>query len=190
MLAMAIAAIASAAEPATPPGAAAPGATGPGSAGGDAALSALEPGGGPLRVDAREVKYAFQKREVVFSGDPVTLTHSGARLTCKRLVAKQDPSGEIALATCEGDVLFTRGLKRITCARATYDAPAERLVCEGNPVLRHGGIEARGKRLVYDLRADQATLEEVTGTAPGVDVDTKIKAIEAERERRRKEAKR
>jgi lipopolysaccharide export system protein LptA len=141
-----------------------------------------------VRVDAREVQYAFQRREVVFTGEPVTLTHQDARLTCKRLVAKQDAKGEIALAVCEGEVAFARGLRRVTCAKATYDAPAERLVCEGSPVLHDGGSEARGSRLVYDLRADQAQLENPVVTLPGAEVEARRKALEAERERRRKEA--
>jgi lipopolysaccharide export system protein LptA len=153
-----------------------------------AAAPAAPGGGGPVRVDAREVQYAFQKREVVFSGEPVTLTHEDARLTCRRLVAKQDAAGEIAVAVCEGDVAFTRGARKITCAKATYDAPAERLVCEGSPVLRDGNTEARGSRLVYDLRADQATLENVTGTLPGAEVEARRKALEETRERKRREA--
>jgi lipopolysaccharide export system protein LptA len=144
---------------------------------------------GRLRVDAREVKYAFQKREVVFSGEPVTLTHQDARLTCKRLVAKQDANGEIALAVCQGDVVFTSGERRVTCAKATYDAPAERLVCEGDPVLQEGGSIARGTRLQYDLKADQAKLENPIVTLPGGDVEARRKALEVERERKRQGAK-
>jgi len=181
-LALALAALAGAGT--APP----PAAPARGGASARAAAAATSPSGGPVRVDAREVQYAFQKREVVFTGDPVTLTHDDARLTCKRLVAKQDAEGQVAVAVCEGDVAFTRGVRRVTCAKATYDAPAERLVCEGSPVLHDGNTEARGSRLVYDLRADEATLEDVIGTLPGADVDSKLKALEAERERRRKEA--
>lgn len=143
---------------------------------------------GPVRVDAREVKYAFQKREVVFTGEPVTLTHDDARLTCRRLVARTDEQGEIVVAVCEGDVTFARGPRRVTCARATYDAQRERLVCEGSPILYDGGSEARGTRLVYDLAADEARLEGAQVTLPGAEVEARRKALEAERARKRAEA--
>jgi lipopolysaccharide export system protein LptA len=172
VLVLALAALAAPAAPATAP----------------AAKAAAAPADARVRVDAREVQYTFKARQVVFSGEPVTLTHQDAKLTCRRLVAKQDANGEIALAVCEGDVAFTSGPRRVTCAKATYDAPASRLVCEGSPVLREGGSEARGTRLVYDLEADEAKLEDPVVTLPGAEVEARRKALEAERARKREEA--
>lgn len=144
--------------------------------------------GGPVHVDAKEARYALKTREVVFSGDPVTLTHQDAKLTCRRLVAQRDTRGEIVSAQCEGDVTFARAERRITCDRARFDAPAERLVCEGHPVLRDGGSEASGDRLVYDLKADEVRLEGAKVTLPGAEVDARRRALEAERARRKQEA--
>jgi lipopolysaccharide export system protein LptA len=143
-------------------------------------------GEGPVRVAADEVHYAFQKREVVFTGNPVTLTRDDATLTCRRLVAKNDAAGQIARATCVGEVRFTRGARVVTCERATFDNADDRLVCEGNPVLRDGGSEARATRLVYDLRSDEARLE----GAPGAPTKITVPGDEAERIRREVEARR
>jgi lipopolysaccharide export system protein LptA len=141
---------------------------------------------GPVRVDADEVQYAFQKREVTFSGKrPVTLTREGATLTCRRIVAKTDEAGQIVTASCTGDVRLVRGERVVTCDQATFQEAEERVICEGNPVLRDGGSEARGTRLVYDLRADEAKLEGAQITLPGDEVDQRQRALE---ERRRKEA--
>jgi lipopolysaccharide export system protein LptA len=143
----------------------------------------------PVRVDAENVVYAFQKREVTFSGKdgrPVTMTRDGARLTCQKLVAQNDAAGQIVSAVCSGDVHFTSGARSATCERATYDGPADRVVCEGNPLLRDGGSEARGSRLVYDLKNDQANLENAVVTIPPDQVDQKQKALEARRKERRK----
>ncbi len=141
----------------------------------------------PVRVDAENVVYAFQRREVTFTGKdgkPVTMTRDGARLTCQKLVAQNDEAGQIQSAVCSGDVRFTSGPRSATCDRATYDGPAEQIVCEGNPVLRDGGTEARGTRLVYDLRNDQAKLETAVVTIPPDQVDQKQKALEAKRKER------
>jgi lipopolysaccharide export system protein LptA len=141
-------------------------------------------GEGRVRVDADEVHYAFQKREVTFTGNPVVLTRADARLTCARLVAKNDARGEIAQAVCTGDVRFVRGERLVTCEKATYEAAAARLLCEGEPVLKDGPSEARGTRLVYDLRADEARLEGAKIVLPGHEVEARQRALE---ERRRGE---
>jgi lipopolysaccharide export system protein LptA len=148
--------------------------------------AAVRAGEGPVRVAADEVHYAFQKREVVFTGNPVTLTRDDATLTCRRLVAKNDAAGGIASATCVGDVRFARGERVVTCEKATFDNADDRLVCEGNPVLRQGGTEARARRLVYDLRSDEARLE----GAPGSPTRIVVPGEEAERIRREVEERR
>ncbi len=141
----------------------------------------------PVRVDAENVVYAVQKHEVTFpgkDGKPVTMTRDDARLDCRKLVARTDEAGQIVGATCSGDVRLTRGARIVTCDHATYDGPANRVVCEGNPVLREGGSEARGARLVYDLATDQANLEGAVITLPGDEIDQRQKALEAKRRQR------
>jgi lipopolysaccharide export system protein LptA len=138
----------------------------------------------PVQVDAENVLYAFQKREVTFTGKagrPVVMRRDDARLTCLRLVARTDEAGQIVSAACSGDVRFTRGDRVVTCERATYEGVADRIVCEGNPVLREGGAEARGARLVYDLRSDEAKLEGAVITVPGDEVEQRRREIEQRR---------
>ncbi len=152
--------------------------------GGAAAPAANAARPAPVRVDAENVVYAFQRREVTFTGkdgSPVVMTRDDARLTCQKLVAHNDEAGQIVSAVCSGDVRLTRGAKLVTCDRATYDGPANRVVCEGNPVLRENGSEAHGTRLVYELETDQANLEGATITLPGQEIDQRQKALEAKR---------
>lgn len=143
----------------------------------------------PVRVDADEVHYAFQKHEVTFTGKgakPVTLTRDDATLTCRRLVAKTDEAGQITTAHCAGDVRFTRGTRVVTCDHATFEAAVDRVICEGDPVLRDGAAEVRATRLVYELRSDEAKAEGAKITLPGEEVEQRRKELE----RRRGEAKR
>jgi lipopolysaccharide export system protein LptA len=142
---------------------------------------------GPVRVDADEVQYAFQRREVTFSGKrPVTLTRDDATLTCRRIVALTDEAGQILTATCTGDVRFTRAPRTVTCDRATFENATDRVVCEGNAVLRDAGTEAHGTRLVYDLRADEAKLEGAVITVPGEEIEQHQREVEARRKERRR----
>jgi lipopolysaccharide export system protein LptA len=144
-----------------------------------------------VRVDADEVQYAFQKREVTFSGKrPVVLTRADATLTCKRIVAKTGETGQISSAACNGDVRFARGARVVTCDQASFDDVADRVVCEGNVTLKDGGSEAKGNRLVYDLRSDEAKLEGAVIVLPGAELEERQKALdERRRETKTKEKK-
>lgn len=146
----------------------------------------------PVRVDSDEVQYAFQKREVTFTGKrPVVLTRDDATLSCRRIVAHTDDAGQIVTAVCTGDVRLVRGLQIVTCDGATFDNAAERVVCEGNAVLRNGAQEGRGARLVYDLKSDEAKLEGTPQaptviTLPAEEIDARQRALEARRKERKK----
>jgi lipopolysaccharide export system protein LptA len=152
-----------------------------------AALPAVEAARpAPVRVDAEEVHYAFQKREVTFTGKdakPVVMTRDDATLTCKRLVAKTDDAGQIVTAACAGDVRLTRGARVVTCDHATFEAALDRVTCEGNPVLRDGSSEVKATRLVYELKSDEAKAEGAKVTLPGDEVERRRKALEERRSR-------
>jgi lipopolysaccharide export system protein LptA len=122
----------------------------------------------PTHVDADLIRYNWSTRKVTMVGKPfVTLTREDLVLTCRRLVGDNDATGQLARATCEGDVKLVRGSRIVTCDRAQYDRDAARVICEGNPVLRDGETEARGKRLTYLLIPDEVLLEEaVQATLP------------------------
>jgi lipopolysaccharide export system protein LptA len=139
-----------------------------------------------VRVDAEEVQYAFQRRVVTFSGKrPVTLTRDNATLTCRKIVAHTDDAGQIVTAACSGDVRFSRGVRTVTCEQATFENAKDRVVCEGNPVLRDRGSEARGTKLVYDLRSDEAKLEGAVITLPGDEIEQKRRQLEERRKEKR-----
>lgn len=136
-----------------------------------AAVAAARPV--PAHVDADVIRYNWSTRKVTMLGKPfVTLTREDMVLTCRKLVGDNDATGQLARATCEGDVKLVRSTRVVTCERALYDRDAARVICEGNPVLRDGETEARGKRLTYLLEADEVLLEEaVQATVPSSQVD-------------------
>ncbi len=127
----------------------------------------------PAHVEADVIRYNWSTRKVTMLGKPfVTLTRQDMVLTCRRLLGDNDAAGQLARATCEGDVKLVRGSRIVTCERAQYDRDAARIVCEGNPVLRDGETEARGMRLTYLLAADEVLLEEaVQATVPSEQIE-------------------
>jgi lipopolysaccharide export system protein LptA len=128
-------------------------------------------GGGQITVSADKVRYVFPKRQIVYTGNPVRLTRGDSVLTCKRLEAQLDESDQVQTATCTGNVRFVRGEKTVTCEKATYQEAAARLTCEGNPVIKSGGLTATGSLLVYDLAKDEVTMDTVTGQVPATQAD-------------------
>jgi lipopolysaccharide export system protein LptA len=157
------------------------------------AAVAAQPDAPPVKVDAAEVHYAPRRREVVFTGNPVTMTRDDARLTCTRLVARNDDKGEIVSAVCTGDVRFVRGERSVTCDTATYDNAQARLTCEGNATLREVRTEARGERLTYDLRSDETSLvggggRSVVVTVPGEEIDQRRREYEERKKARQPKA--
>jgi len=127
----------------------------------------------PAVIQADVIRYSWPTRKVRMEGKPfVTITREDMVLTCRRLVGDTDVAGDVARATCEGEVRLVRGTRTVTCERAQYDRDAARILCEGNPVLRDGETEARGKRLTYLLIPDEVLLEEaVQATVPAQQVE-------------------
>jgi hypothetical protein len=157
-----------------PPAPARPGRAAP-PAGGKAAAGVLAPAarGVPARIEAEEIRYSWTTRQVTVVGKPwVTLTREDMTLTCRRLAGLNDEKGQLARATCEGDVKLVRGTRIVTCQKATWDRDAARVTCEGDPVLRDGASEARGRLLTWDLDADEVRLKEaVQATVPADQLD-------------------
>jgi lipopolysaccharide export system protein LptA len=116
----------------------------------------------------------IREHKYVFVGEPVKMVRGDATLTCKKLTAQQNDRDVFQWATCEGDVRFVRGDRSITCDKATYDDPAARLTCEGDPVLRSGKTVLSGERLVYDLAHDEATLDDMTGSTPAAGAEEQL----------------
>lgn len=131
-----------------------------GADGGDILLSGVTSLHGIIRAHRTE-----------FLGSPVKMERGDATLTCKKLVAQQDDKDVFQSATCEGDVRFVRGDRVVTCEKATYDDPAARLTCEGNPQIQVGKSVFRGTLLVYDVGLDEFHGTDVTGAVDAAAVD-------------------
>jgi lipopolysaccharide export system protein LptA len=133
----------------------------------------------PAQIEADLIRYNWTTRKVLVTGKPfVTLRRGDMTLTCRKLAGDNDEKGQLVRATCEGDVKLVRTTRVVTCERAQFDRDAAKVVCEGNPLLRDGETEARGKRLTYFLDADEVMLEEaVQATVPSEQIDQGAKKV-------------
>jgi len=119
----------------------------------------------PTHVEADSIEYQYKDRRTVMTGKPlVKFTREGAVLVCRKMVADHDESGDIHHAVCEGDVKLTRGEKVVTCKRATYDAPTNKIVCRGDPVLHDGPSIMYCEEVIYDIEQDKVFLKQGRGT--------------------------
>ena len=119
----------------------------------------------PTHVEADAIEYQNKERRTVMTGKPlVRFTREDAVLVCRKMVADHDEAGDIHHAVCEGDVKLTRGEKIVTCHRATYDAPANKIFCRGDPVMRDGASVMYGEEMVYDIELDRVFVKQGRGT--------------------------
>jgi lipopolysaccharide export system protein LptA len=137
--------------------------------------------GGPVTISAERVRYSLTKRRIDYEGKPVRLTRGDATLTCQHLAARMNEADQVVDATCEGDVRLVRADKIVTCQKATYDATASRLTCEGKSELRNGAVTVTGSRLVYDLERDEVAMEDVQGNVPSDEADARLKELQSRR---------
>ncbi len=114
----------------------------------------------PVYVEAEEVQYLAQERQVIFLGDPlVHVRREDATLVCRKLVIQNDGQGQLETADCTGDVRLDRGDQVVTCDTASFRNAANRVICRGKPVVvRDGQSVGRGDELIYDLDDGKAVL--------------------------------
>ena len=119
----------------------------------------------PTHVEADAIEYRYKERQTVMTGKPlVKFKREDAVLVCRKMVADHDEAGDIHHAVCEGDVKLTRGEKIVTCRRATYDAPTNKIVCRGDPVLHDGESIMYCEEVIYDIEQDKVFLKQGRGT--------------------------
>lgn len=74
------------------------------------------------------------------------------------------PAGRISRLEAEGGVVFTTPDQSVRGTTAVYDVAAEQITVEGDVVLQQDANVIRGERLVVDLRAGRS---QIVGTASG-----------------------
>ncbi len=75
----------------------------------------------------------------------------------------ENGTNRLEWAEALGDVRISYGGKRASCSRAIYYADEEKVILEGNPILREGDNRLRGARIVVFLKEDRAIVEGAPG---------------------------
>jgi len=126
------------------------------------------PGKAPVEltnVQSESMVYDSVARKITFSGQ-VVVTHPDFIMTSDRLLLllneNDKPGADVLNAGAVRCIVAESGVeirlpdgKNASCAQATYEAEAEILLMEGNPVLRDGASQVRGERIIFYLREDR-----------------------------------
>lgn len=127
----------------------------PGLAAGESARTDVE-------VSAQRVELDRDRGEALFVGE-VVLRHGGLELRCERLRARvNDEGGLIAMEASGAVQVVARGL-RATAGSARYDPVAGRVTLSGDPSVRRGASELRGRSILVDIHTGRVTIEEAHG---------------------------
>lgn len=117
-------------------------------------------GRGPVSISARSLEFDYKARELTFRGavvvtqDDVTL-HSNVL----RVVLDEGATARVREVVAEGSVRVSQGERTATGGRATFDQATRTVVLSGGAVLRDGGNELTGEKLVLFLDEQRSVVE-------------------------------
>lgn len=125
-------------------------------------LVAGETASSDVEVEAQRVELDRDRGEALFVGG-VVLRHGAFELRCERLRARVNDEGRLTSMEASGAVqVVARGL-RATAGSARYDPAVGRVTLEGDPTVRRGSSELRGRSIVVEIHTGRVTIEEAHG---------------------------
>jgi lipopolysaccharide export system protein LptA len=124
----------------------------------------------PVTITSNSMQYAQQNDQVVFSGavhvirqdielwsDTLTVFLEKNKTRDEAAASTMDDPGSIKKIVAQGNVRIKADKGRSgTCGKATYDARAELLTLEDNPVLMEGSNKIQGEVIKMYIRENRS----------------------------------
>ncbi len=114
-------------------------------------------------VQSDKLKVEHQQKRAQFQGN-VRVQYLGLTLHCDQMDVTYDDKGDIVSLRAQGKVTVTRGDTQATSKTARLDAPLNRLILDGNPVLVQGAHRLEGKRISVHLKNGRLEVVQAKGT--------------------------
>jgi lipopolysaccharide transport protein LptA len=115
----------------------------------------------PVNIHSDRLIVHQKERQAEFFGHVVT-NQKNLLVRCEKLVityaGAKDPDlkeGEIARMEFSGGVDIEQKNRKGFCQDATYERPAGRLICIGDPWVSEGGSRIKGERIEYLVNIDE-----------------------------------
>ncbi len=114
----------------------------------------------PVEIKAKRLKIENQNKKATFSEDVIAI-RSNMKMTCDKLIAYYNDSGNIDKFECIGNVNLKRGEKMATSDKAVYDNTKSLITMTGNPYYSDSENRFWGDVVEYDLNSDEVNVKNI-----------------------------
>lgn len=123
----------------------------------------LKVGSEPIRVSAETLVWDHKGHRATFHQE-VVARQTDLTIYCDDLIIYfNEDDSDVTRLVAKGNVRITQMDRRASCEEAMYDRSQNRIVLEGNPVIRQGENEVRGKRVTFFLNEERSIVESGPG---------------------------
>jgi len=119
----------------------------------------LRVGSEPICVSAKTLVWDHKGHKATFRHE-VVAEQENLTIHCDDLtIYFNEDDSDITHLVSKGNVRIVQMDWRASCEEAMYDRVENRIVLEGDPVIRQGGNEVRGKRIIFFLAENRSVVE-------------------------------
>jgi lipopolysaccharide export system protein LptA len=123
----------------------------------------LEVGSEPIRVSAKSLVWDHKEQKAAFHQEVVAQQKDLTIYADDLVIYFNEANNDVTRIVAKGNVRITQLDRRASCEEAVYDRAQNSIVLEGNPVLRQGQNEVRGKRVIFFIDKNRSVVESGDG---------------------------
>lgn len=117
----------------------------------------------PIHISAKRLEWDHKKFQATFYQE-VAARQQDLEIYADRLtVYFNEQNNDVVRIVAKGNVRIVQMDRRAFCEEAVYDRARNRIVLEGNPVIRQGQNEVRGKRVIFYVGEGRSVVESGEG---------------------------
>ncbi|MCX8116552.1 MAG: lipopolysaccharide transport periplasmic protein LptA [Desulfobacterota bacterium] len=113
----------------------------------------------PIEITSDTVEGSQKENRITFKGNVVAKQEEATLHAHQMVVHYDSETKKIREIVATGNVRIVQLERRATCQRATFYQMENKVVLEGEVVLREGDNVVRGERMVYLLNEDRSYIE-------------------------------
>jgi lipopolysaccharide export system protein LptA len=119
----------------------------------------LKMGPEPIQVSAKTLIWHHKEHKTTFRQE-VVARQKDLTIHCDDLIIYfNENDDDITRLVAKGNVRIVQMDRRASCEEAVYDRIQDRIVLEGNPVIRQGENEVRGARVIFFVAENRSVVE-------------------------------
>ncbi len=119
----------------------------------------LSIGSEPIHVSAKTLIWDHKGHQATFHQEVVARQSDLTIHSDDLHIYFNEDDSDITRLVAKGNVKVTQQDRRATCEEAVYDRSQNSIVLQGDPVLRQGLNEVRGKRVVFYIAENRSVVE-------------------------------